>query len=287
MGAGQEREAHVEAFRDVVLGRAQPDLLEAAVQIAAPEYPELRLSSIQGQLDAWARAARARGQTIHDVPRTPALLASVCHVLFREVGLRGNRDDYGDPRNSFLNEVVDRRLGLPISLSVLFLEVAARVGLTAHGVAFPGHFLARVEDPAAPGSFVVVDSFGGGSILGVADLSELLAKVAGKGAGLVPSLLAPAPVLGILVRMLRNLKATYTDRDDWSRAILAQERILVLTPDEPGEIRDHGLLLARVDEPGSAVRQLERYLALSPTASDAADIRRTVSALRQHGFNVQ
>ena len=171
--------------------------------------------------------------------------------------------------------------------SLLGVEVARRVGLSANGVAFPGHFLVRVDDPEDVGTFVIVDCFSGGTIMGVADLQAMLSKQAGRGVTLSPRMLEPAGARVILLRMLRNLKAAYTERSDYARALLAQERLMVLTGDEPGEVRDHGLLLAGAREPGSAISQLTRYAQLSPDADDLVDIQRTIKMLRDRAFNVQ
>jgi regulator of sirC expression with transglutaminase-like and TPR domain len=278
----------VAAFQEVMGPPGhQPDLLEAVTAVATPEYPLLRVDAVRGQVDAWARASRACVASLAEVPRTPALLAGVCHVLFKETGLRGDTGTYSDPRNSFLNEVIARRLGLPITLTVLFVEVARRVGLEAHGVGFPGHFLARVADRDDPGTFVIVDGFSGGTILGMADLQGLLTRAVGEDALLTEEMLSPVPVRQVVARVLRNLKAAYTLAEDFGRALLAQERLLLLDPDDPGQVRDHGLLLARTDEPGAAAAQLERYLTLEPNPADGAEMHRTLEVLRRYVRNVQ
>lgn len=283
-----ERHGWVEAFRRKLAGSpSEWSVFELCVELAAPEYPHLSSDDLRGQLDAWARNVHARLKEISDAPRTASLLAGVCHVLFREEGFQGDREQYSDPRNSFINEVISRRKGLPITLSVLFVEVARKVGLTAHGVAFPGHFLARVDDPDDDGTFVIVDSFAGGTIMGVADLQTLLNKQAGREVTLSPRMLEPAAPRVVILRMLRNLKASYTEDGDYKRALLAQERIMVLTGDEPGEVRDHGLLLAGAREPGNAIVQLERYTSLMPKADDLAEIEKTIQMLKEHAFNVQ
>jgi regulator of sirC expression with transglutaminase-like and TPR domain len=237
-------------------------------------------------LDAWAREARARVADVKDVSPTAALLAGVCHVLFKEAGLCGNLEAYSDPRNSFLNEVMDRRMGLPITVSIIFVEVARRTGLAAHGVAFPGHFLARVEDPVDPGTFVVVDAFGAGRVLGVEELQALLLRVSQGRTTLAPGMLAPAETPTILKRMLRNLKAAYVEAEDHDRALLAQERLLVLAPDDAAEHLEHANLLDHAMEPAGALTAFGRYLALNPAAPDAAAVRASMKRLRR-GLTVQ
>lgn len=284
----QDRAAAVASFRTVVgTGQASLDLFEGALAIASPEYPDLDSAALRVRLASWAAGAVELVAQNPDARPTPAMLAAVCHVLFKEVGLRGDLDHYSDPRNSFLNEVMERKLGLPITLSVLFVEVARRVGLDAHGVAFPGHFLARVEDPDDDGTFVVVDSFSGGSILGLDNLAQLLADAVGGPAPLSPDMLEPATPRVVLARMLRNLKASYAQRKDMERALLAQERILVLHPDDPPEVRDHGLLLARAGETAAAIVQMERYLLLAPEAADAREVEGALHQVRRERYNIQ
>jgi regulator of sirC expression with transglutaminase-like and TPR domain len=282
----ETRRRQVEQFSRVVSGD-QRNLFDAALCIAAPEYQHLPAEELGGMLDAMARAARAVVADAQDTSPTATLLAGVCQVMFQEGGFKGNTEDYGDPRNSFLNEVLARRVGLPISLSVVFVELARRAGLQAHGVAFPGHFLARVEDPDDDGAFVVVDSFAGGRILGVEDLRAMVLRVSQGRTQLTPSMLAPASTNLVLTRMLRNLRAVYTEQEDYDRALLAQERILVLNAQDATEHRDHGMLLARAMEPNAAIEALDRYLTRVPRAADAKEIRAFVARLRRDARTVQ
>lgn len=283
-----DRKTAVEAFARAVQGpEARLDLFDAALCIAGPEYPALDGRHYRALLDTWARRARAVVGGTGATRETPAVLAAVCHVLFREVGLKGNLDHYSDPRNSFLNDVMDRHLGLPITLSIVFVEVARRAGLDAHGVAFPGHFLARVEDPDDEGTFVVVDSFSGGNILGLQNLGDLLSDAVGSPSTLTPSMLGPASTHSVLIRMLRNLKAAYAEAHDLERALLAQERILTLLPREPAEVRDHGMLLFHTGEMEAAGAELEHYLSLAPTAEDVREVEAALQKSRRQKWNIQ
>ena len=165
--------------------------------------------------------------------------------LFEEEGFRGNTEDYYDPRNSFLNDVLDRRLGIPITLSVVYVAVAARAGLDAAGVGLPGHFVVRAE---RRGRHRLLDPFHGGTLLDRAACEALVARMRPGGGPLDPRWLAPVTTHQIFVRMLSNLKAVYSALGDWARALAAVERILLLVPDALEELRDRGTLHARLGQ---------------------------------------
>jgi regulator of sirC expression with transglutaminase-like and TPR domain len=194
------------------------------------------------------------------------------------IGLRvPNEADYGDPRNSFLNEVLARRVGLPITLSVLYMEVGRRAGLELQGVGFPGHFLAKYVSPG--GVEVFVDAFHGGEMLsGDECVARYRARTGGR--DLDRRHLAAVAPRQILARMLHNLKRTYLERKDDVRAWWVLDRILLLTPGQLEAMRDRGLACARLGVPGAAERDLESYLARSGSAADAAEVRRVLAALR-------
>lgn len=197
------------------------------------------------------------------------------HCLFTAHGFRGNADHYSDPRNSFLNDVLDRELGIPITLSLVYIEVGRRLGLQIEGVSFPGHFLVKV--PYGEG-VVVLDPYYEGISLGVEQLESRLEPFIGDGlevsaADLLPRFLAGVEKREILARMLRNLKGVYLQEERYEQALRATERILVITPDNARELKDRGDIYRGLDCFRAALADYERYLALSPGASDAAEVR--------------
>jgi regulator of sirC expression with transglutaminase-like and TPR domain len=205
--------------------------------------------------------------------------------LFEQVGFRGNEQEYYDPRNSLLPDVLERRLGIPISLSIVYCEVARRVGVRACGVSFPGHFMVRVDAAdsrvdARVEAPVMVDPFFGGRRIDPEGLQRLLERSA-PSQKLDPEVhLAPASARSILVRMLINIKWVYATRGDFARALLALDRIISLQPDSVPAIRERGLLAARLGAVESARADLSRLLELVPQAPDATSIRARLEELR-------
>jgi regulator of sirC expression with transglutaminase-like and TPR domain len=224
-----------------VVAREDFPLDYAALLIGAWDHPERNVDTYRSQLDSIAgfaapEVARANG----GIGRARAI--SDC--LFERLGFCGNTDDYYDPRNSFLADVLDRRTGIPISLSVLYLEVARRVGVLAQGVNFPGHFLVRV---AIEDAWLFVDPFAGGRALTPADLEALLKKTTTPDAVLEPSVIAAASKRQILSRMLVNLAGIYGRQGDLVRSLDVLERLAVLEPSNPRIIKDLAQLRERVD----------------------------------------
>jgi regulator of sirC expression with transglutaminase-like and TPR domain len=250
-------------------------LAEGALWIAAEAYPGLDVPHWLGRLAMLGR--RAAEQVTPDMP-VDAAASAVSRLLFEEVGFRGNTGDYYDPRNSFLNDVLDRQLGIPISLSVVYLAVAGQVGLDAAGVGLPGHFVVLAE---RGGRRQLLDPFHGGRLLDQAGCEALVAQVRPGGGPLDPRWLAPVTTRQIFVRMLTNLKAVYTQLGDWGRALAAAERILLLVPDAVDELRDRGTLYARLGQASAALRDWEAYLERAPQAPDAAAVRGRLRTLRQ------
>jgi len=254
----------------------RPDLPldEAALAIAAEEYPSLDVAAYLARLDALGALVRQREPEPHRVATT---LRAVRDILFEEVGFRGNEEAYYDPRNSYLNEVLDRKLGIPISLSVLFIEVGRRAGLALQGVGFPGHFMAKLHPEVGPEVFI--DAYNGGELL---SKDECVArfKTGAAGREFDPRWLQGVSSRQILGRMLHNLKKIYVEQGDDVRAYWVIDRLLILAPDAADEIRDRGLVSARLGLKPAAARDLEAYLALQPTASDAGEIRELLETLR-------
>ena len=250
-------------------------LAEGALWIAVEAQPGLDVQAWLSRLDALGYRAAERLTSEMDVDRAAAVVAE---FLFEEEGFRGNTEDYYDPRNSFLNDVLDRRLGIPITLSIVYVAVAARAGLQAAGVGLPGHFVVRAE---RRGRHRLLDPFHGGGLLDRAACEELVARVRPGGRPLDPRWLAPVTTRQIFIRMLSNLKAVYSTLGDWARALTAVERILLLAPEALEELRDRGTLHARLGQGPAAMRDWETYLERAPEASDAIHVKGRLQALRQ------
>ncbi len=252
-------------------------LAEGALWIAAGEYPGLAVGSYLTQLDEMAAKLRSRLRA--DVATAEKLLA-LNHFLFSELGFTGNTDDYYDPRNSFLNEVLERKLGIPITLGVVYIEIGRRIGLGLHGVSFPGHFL--VKCPLRDG-VVVLDPYSSGVSLGVDELQQRL-RAAGSTAdvddAMLSHLLSAASNKEVLARMLRNLKGVYGQQDDWLRALAASERLIALTPEDCGEeYRDRGGIYLKLECFRAALGDFGTYLKQCPGAPDAGAVRAQVADL--------
>lgn len=272
------RERRIEARQqlELLLGAgAGFDIVDAAAWVAAEEYPELEVE----RLLARVRLISAEGARRADDLSNPfARLETLRSYLFDELGFRGNEKEYNDPRNSFLNEVLDRRLGNPLTLSVLFLDVARASGFDARGVGLPGHFVARVS---YGGRSVFVDPYHAGQVISEDDCRQLVSRTTGRPSLFRRSLLQGTDERSMLTRLLLNLKYIYVKSEDFPRALAAVERLLLIAPDDPTEIRDRGFLHAHLGRPGAAVSDLESYLALTPDARDADSVRGRVAWLRQ------
>jgi regulator of sirC expression with transglutaminase-like and TPR domain len=245
------------------------DLASAALAIARVEYPSLDPKPYVQLLDRMGHEAAARMEG----PRDSALRA-FNEYLYDERGFSGNRERYDDPRNSFINEVLDRRTGIPISLAVIYLEVARRAGLRVDGINFPGHFLLRA--PGVIGSdtgtdFVIIDPFHGGAQLSEYDCRQLLRQHVGDEAAFDTALLAPATRHEIVVRMLVNLKRLYVGMRSFPQARFISSLLLGIDPSAISELRDRGLLAYHLQDFSAALRDLEEYLRLVPKSGDAGD----------------
>ena len=252
----------------------QIDLAEAALWVAAEEYEDLDVSAYVERLDALATGAAplvwARVTPVEQI-------AELNDYLFRGRGFTGNWDRYEDPRNSFLNEVLDRRRGLPITLSIVYVEVARRLGLPMCGVGFPGHFLAKLDGSPE----VVVDAFFG-RVLSADDCAERLRSVLGPDAELVPEFhLRAATRKEILARLLTNLKQLYAGSRDWGRSLACCDRILLLAPDAAAELHDRSLVYEQLACFTAAAADLERALELTPDADASEMLRDRIEGLRR------
>jgi regulator of sirC expression with transglutaminase-like and TPR domain len=241
------------------------DLASAALWIAAEEQPGLDPALWLARLDEMAASLRPRLDGVGDDLDRVARLAG---FLADDVGLRGNAEDYYDPRNSLLNEVLGRGLGIPITLALVYMEVGRRVGVPLDGVGFPGHFLLRHAH--RPG--LLFDPFERGRLLTQEDCRGMLERLSGGTLAFDPRLLKVAGPRHILIRMLNNLRRIYLHRGEFLRTIAALDRVLLLDPDDVGARRDRGLLSLRWGDPTGGIGDLERYLVLEPEAPDHAAI---------------
>lgn len=270
MKACDPREQFAELAR---LSDAKIDTALAALWIAAEEYPALDPGVHLARLDTLAAAAAPGLEGAWDDPERAERLLRFLHD---EQGFVGNEKSYDDPRNSFLNEVLERRTGIPITLSLVLVEVARRAGVPLRGVSFPGHFLVKLEGP----QLRVLDPFHG-RILELSDCRARLHAALGVDAVFRPELhLRTATPREILVRMLTNLKHLYLRVRDFGRTLACCERILLLLPDTPLELRDRGLVYQRLECFAAAAHDLERFLELAPEDESAPAIRERLRALR-------
>jgi regulator of sirC expression with transglutaminase-like and TPR domain len=231
------------------------DLAQAALLIACEMNPEIRPRAYLDRLDAWAAELQARGQGLDIAGRLDALAT----YLGQEQGLTGNREDYYEPSNSFLDQVLDRKLGIPISLSVAYLSVAGRLGLPLAGIPLPGHFLV-----APVGGAHFYDPFEGGRRLERADLQAILDRLFGAGTRLEDAMLRPMPKRQILARLVRNLKHIYSARGDLKLLLWATDLGLALEPKEVDLLKERGLVYYQMSHYSKALEDLQAYLKRVP-----------------------
>ena len=263
-----------EFTREVDRPQGEVDLARAALLVAREEYPQLPVERYLGRLDQLAEEVKDR---LDNETAPPVVLQELVATLYHRNGFRGNRKAYYDPRNSFLSDVLDRRTGIPLTLGMVVLEVGWRLGLPLEGVNFPGHFLVRLR---GEGLNLLLDPFDRGRIRFEDQAQELLDRVYGGMVRVRDDFLRSASRRDMLVRLLTNLKGVYVNVHDHRRALAAVERILIIHPTAPAEIRDRGTLLARMGRTEEALEQLEWYLDYAPEASDAGRIRALVEELR-------
>ena len=260
---------------------AEIDLARACLLIAQDAYPGLDVEGYLGEIERFAARLRGRLQGSRGAEER---VVELNQFLFDELGFHGNARDYYDPRNSYLNEVLDRRTGIPLTLSVLYLEVGRRIGLALEGVSFPGHFLVRLP---LRGSMLVLDPFAGGEPQSETDLRARLRRVVPAGAtGPVPleelpldQFLEPAGKRQILARLLRNLKGIYREADKPERLLAVLNRMLMVAPEAHGELRERGLVYQRLECYRAALKDLSDYSALEPDGPDIEDVRANVLEL--------
>jgi regulator of sirC expression with transglutaminase-like and TPR domain len=252
-------------------GRNQDDLdvITGALLIARDAYPGLEIESEKRKISELAPSLVPRGSASE-------IAGYLSRHFYGRLGFRGNADDYYDPRNSYLNQVLERRLGIPISLALLYVELARAAGAHAEGVGFPGHFLVRIRDERGHG--LLIDPFHEGAELDAPALRQLSTRFAGAPDDLDPRWLAPASGRSILVRMLSNLRGIYTTSGNDRALLLVLTRLSELLPEESSLFRDRGLLAAKLGAPRAALADLARYL---DTAGELADRDAVLETMRE------
>lgn len=253
------------------------NLAEAALLLACLEYPQLDVASYLQRFDVLAGEVMQRIEQDADVAER---VLAINQYLFMEYGFAPNLENFYDPRNSFLNDVLERKTGIPITLSIVYMEVAKRVGLPIVGVSFPGHFLVKI--PLEKGD-IVLDPFAGGRPLSESELLDRLKPIYGDlapGAISLEPFLAAADNREILVRMLRNLKAIYMHKQDFDKALSVLNDILAIVPAVPQELRDRGHVYEQLECFRAASQDYQRYLELQPGAPDLFDIRERLIGLK-------
>jgi regulator of sirC expression with transglutaminase-like and TPR domain len=254
----------------------QIDLVRGALTIARTEYPELNIESYVRRVDELALQAESRVTEVGDAAET---IAAVNYVLFQEAGLRGNREDYYDPRNSFLNDVLDRCLGIPITLALIYMEVGRRLGFPLFGVGMPGHFLLKNYD--IDGSETLIDCFNGGDILNAQDCQRRLDEIYSGQMTLRPEFLFAVSRRQMLTRILNNLKTVYMTARNFKKVLPLVDLVLVIYPRSPEDVKQRALLRYSLGQTRAAADDLEEYLKMSPEASDSDEIRQTALSIRR------
>lgn len=259
-------------FLRLLEGDPRADLTLIALEIARDAHPDLVPNLYLDKIDEFADRVRQRCPS-GAPPRQ--IIGQINWVLFLEERFQGSTENYYDPRNSYLNEVIDRREGIPISLSVLYRAVAERLALTMDGVNLPAHFILRTGQGS---STLFVDPFQGGALLDSKGCERRIGEVTGQAISLTDRQLAPAPLPLIVARILRNLKAVYLRDQQFTTVLPVLRRLAVLVPDDPLEQRDLGVSCLRAERPGEAIDPLQTYLNARPEANDAGQVRALLRA---------
>jgi regulator of sirC expression with transglutaminase-like and TPR domain len=258
------------AFAKAISTRADRiNVAHAALIYARDAYPDLDVASYLARLDRMAEAVRPRLACHHPV-------AALNDFLFDRLGFHGNVEHYFDPRNSFLNQVLDRRTGVPVTLSLVYLELGRRLDLPVVGIGLPGHFVVRYDGDAKP---LYLDPFNGGVVMSIDDCRQRVADISDGHLAFHPSFLSPVGPRQILSRMLRNLKGIYTAQTDFESATSVVEKLFLLNPAATEEVRDLGMLHYYAGHKLKAIGCLERYLKLSPDAEDVEVVRHNLRVI--------
>jgi len=267
--------ARQDFYKEIHQPEKNISLAKAALYIAQEEYPDLDLKEYLNALDTMAAKVEERLPSEHYPLR---IIQCINNYLYDDLGFTGNNNNYYDPRNSFLNQVIDRKTGIPITLSLVYLEIAQRIGFPMVGIGMPGHFLIRPDFTEAA---IFVDAFNQGEILFEQDCEQRLTQLYQQPVKMSRDFLAPVTPRRFLSRMLMNLKMIYLNRSEWLKALASIERILLLLPDAVTELRDRGLLYYQISEFASAYQDLSTYLIQVPDAEDANVIRQFIEQIRR------
>jgi regulator of sirC expression with transglutaminase-like and TPR domain len=241
------------------------DLAELALHLARDEYPTLDIEACLSELAGMAHEAKRYQRGNLD-----GRVTGLCRYLFHDMGFRGNQAEYYDPRNSYFNQVIERKTGIPITLTMLAMAVGQRAGLTVAGIGLPGHFIAMAQ---LDGEEILFDPFHGGRRLSSEQCERLVEKLTGNPFTVTEDTFQPMPLGLLLTRMLTNLKAIYLREGDFARATRTIERLRQLAPDDPYQHRDLGISLLNNGQPGRAIDHLSAYLRAVPANEDAISLR--------------
>ena len=252
------------------------DLLRAALVFCRIEYPEFDPTPYIHQVEQYAHRVAER---IDDPDEAAVCIAALNQVLFQEEMFRGNTVDYYSPRNSFINDVLDRRLGIPITLSLLYLEVARRAGFPLFGVGMPGHFLLKHYDVS--GRSILIDAFNCGAIVTEEDCRQKVKSIYSGQISLQPEFLLTVTRRQMLTRMLNNLRTIYLSQRDFRRAVRVVDLILVIYPRSPEDVKQRAALRYNLNDFSGALADFEEYVKMAPEASDAEEIGQTALSLRR------
>ena len=266
---------NLERFAQIVRQGEAMELAEAALLIAKGEYPDLDVPNYLDRLDRLA--ARADGGARVKEPRWK--FHYLRWYLFNKEWFQGNTKDYFDPRNSFLNDVLDRKLGIPVTLSVVFIEVGRRLGLELQGIGLPGHFVVQYQDGDES---LFIDTFNHGAIRSVEECEQMASLAMRHDVRLEPIHFRPLTKQQILIRILGNLREIYFNREEWENALAVVERLQVLAPDDPLNFRHRGVVFGNLSKYHRAIAEFEEYLNRNPKVPDAATIQHMIGMLRRN-----
>ena len=260
-------------FDRLVAGDARADVTRIALEIARDAYPDLQIEPALRVIDELAARVRDRCPAESKVRH---VLGQINWVLYVEEGYHGNTDEYYDPKNSYLNEVIERKTGIPISMAVLYRAIAERVGLKLDGANLPSHFMLRLGEQG--GEPLFVDAFAGGDLLDRRGCQQRLLERTGHPVILSQVQLEACSTTTIVGRILLNLKGIHIQAGDYASALPVQQRLARLNSDDPTESRDLGMIHLQLDQPGRAIQPIERYLAARPEAEDGPAVRALLAA---------